>query len=141
MLGPRATDRPTLNRLTLLAALVVATALMASPLARAADPVVAAAGNIACDPASPYFAGGAGTPGNCRQRETAGLLPAGLSAVLPLGDAQLCCGTLSAYTASYDPTWGAQKTITHPVPGDRDYATAGADGYFDYFNGVGAATG
>jgi len=43
MLGPWATDRPTLNRLTLLAALVVATALMAPPLARAAGWTVAAA--------------------------------------------------------------------------------------------------
>ena len=61
MLRSWATDRPTLNKLTLLAILVMATtALTAPPLARAADPVVAAAGNIACDPASPYFAGGAG---------------------------------------------------------------------------------
>ena len=27
------------------------------------------------------------------------------------------------------------------MPGNRDYSTAGAAGYFDYFNGVGAATG
>ena len=142
MLRSWATDRPTLNKLTLLAVLVMATAaLAAAPPVRAADPVVAAAGNIACDPASPYFAGGAGTAANCHQSETAGLLPAGLSAVLPLGDAQLCCGTLAAYTASYDPTWGALKAITHPVPGNRDYATAGAAGYFDYFNGPGAASG
>ena len=117
MLRPWATDRPTLNKLTLLAVFVMATAaLMAPPLARAADPVVAAAGNIACDPASPYFAGGAGTAANCHQSETAGLLPAGLSAVLPLGDAQYCCGTLAGLHRPYDPTWGAQKAITRPVP-------------------------
>ena len=75
--------------------------------ARAADPVIAAAGNIACDPTSPYFSAGRGTadaaaasarPRRCCRR--------GLAGVLPLGDAQYCCGTLAAYTASYDPTWG-----------------------------------
>jgi 3',5'-cyclic AMP phosphodiesterase CpdA len=35
--------------------------------------------------------------------------------------------------ASYDPTWGRFKNITRPVPGNHDYHTAGADGYFDYF--------
>ena len=39
------------------------------------------------------------------------------------------------------PSWGQVKAITHPVPGNRDYLTAGAAGYFDYFNGLGAATG
>jgi acid phosphatase type 7 len=138
----RAKDRPTPSSFIVVATLVAACVTLAVvPSARAADPVVAAAGNIACDPASPYFAAGAGTPTNCRQRETAALLPAGLSAVLPLGDAQYCCGTLASYTAVYDPTWGTAKAITHPVPGNRDYATAGAAGYFDYFNGPGAASG
>src|SRR6185503_4851723 len=137
-----AKDRPSQNKIAALAMLVMASlALAAAAPARAADPVVAAAGNIACDPTSPYFGAGAGTPTNCHQSETAALLPAGLSAVLPLGDAQYCCGTLAAYTAVYDPTWGARKAITHPVPGNRDYSTAGAAGYFDYFNGPGAASG
>ena len=48
---------------------------------------------------------------------------------------------LAAYTAAYEPTWGAAKAITHPVPGNRDYRTPGAAGYFDYFNGPGAASG
>jgi hypothetical protein len=61
--------------------------------------------------------------------------------VLTLGDAQYCCGTLSAYTASYEPAWGPLKAVTHPVLGNRDYTTAGAAGYFDYFNGPGIADG
>ena len=140
-LSIRAKDRPTPNKLFTLAALILACTALAAPSARAADPVVAAAGNIACEPTSPYFAAGAGTATNCRQAETASLLPAGLSAVLPLGDAQYRTGSLAAYTAVYDPTWGPMKPITHPVPGNRDYLTAGAAGYFDYFNGPGAATG
>jgi Ca2+-binding RTX toxin-like protein len=115
----------------------VATAEAAS----AADPTVAAAGNIACDTTSPYFMAGAGTPTRCHQGATAKLLTGGLSAVLPLGSAQYCCGTLAAFQASYNTSWGAVKAITHPVPGTREYATPGAAGYFDYFNGPGAAAG
>jgi hypothetical protein len=137
-----AKERPTYARLVLLLVLGCACALaLAAPPARAADPVIAAAGNIACDPASPYFAAGAGTPTRCRQAETGALLPPGLAGVLTLGDAQYCCGSAAAYAASYDPTWGQSKAITHPVPGHVDYATPGAAGYFDYFNGPGAATG
>ena len=39
--------------LAAVAATVVLAALAPAPAARAADPIVAAAGNIACDPASP----------------------------------------------------------------------------------------
>jgi len=41
----------------------------------AGDPVIAAAGDIACDPANGNFNGGAGTSSNCRQRYTSDLLP------------------------------------------------------------------
>ena len=104
------------------------------------DPVIGAAGDIACDPSSPAFNGGLGTATDCRASHTVGLL-AGVDAVLPLGDNQYECGGLSAYNQSYDPTWGAKKPITHPVPGDKDYATTGGTdcpatagaGYYSYF--------
>ncbi len=141
-LSTGAKERLTFKNIVVIAvsAVAFAAALLPGP-ARAADPVIAAAGNIACDPTSPYFAAGAGTPDKCRQAETAALLPSGLAGVLTLGDAQSCCGTLSAYTAAYEPGWGQLKAITHPAPGNRDYSTAGAAGYFDYFNGPGAPGG
>jgi hypothetical protein len=111
------------------------------PRAEAADPTIAAAGNIACDTTSPYFKLGAGTATRCRQAATGRLLTGGLSAVLPLGSNQYCCGSLASYQASYNPAWGAVKQITHPVPGTREYATPNATGYFDYFNGAGASGG
>ena len=123
--------------LTLLAALFGGATASVS----AADPTVAAAGNIACDPASPFFNAGNGTATRCRQAETAKLLSPALGAVLALGDNQYCCGSLAQFQAAYDHTWGAVKSITHPVPGNREYATAGAAGYFDYFNGPGAEGG
>jgi peptidoglycan/xylan/chitin deacetylase (PgdA/CDA1 family) len=110
-----------------------------------ADPVIGAAGDIACDPLSPAFNNGVGTDTDCRASTTANLLT-GLDAVLPLGDDQYDCGGTSAWAQSYAPTWGVKKSISHPVPGDADYATTGGTdcpatpgaGYYQYF---GAAAG
>jgi hypothetical protein len=120
-----------------------------APVMAAGDPVIAAAGDIACDPASPTFNGGAGTSTSCRQRYTSDLLVgAGLAAVLPLGDIQYECGGYPAFLQSYDPTWGRVKSITRPAVGNHEYLTsggtgcdagnAGANGYFTYY---GAAAG
>ena len=107
-----------------------------------ADPLVAAAGDIACDTASEFFNGGAGTEGHCRQRNTSDLLvQAAPTAVLTLGDNQYHVGSLSDFNASFDPSWGRLKPIIHPAVGNHEYGTAGARGYFDYFNGVGNQSG
>src|SRR5438874_8392884 len=47
-------------------------------------------------------------------------------------------GDSATYANCYNPTWGRHKTRTFPVPGDAEYATAGAAGYYGYF---GAAAG
>ncbi len=110
----------------------------------AADPVIAAAGDIACDPSNVSFNNGNGTSGSCRQKSTSDLLVnQGLAAVLPLGDNQYYCGGYQAFVQSYDPSWGRVKSITHPVVGNHEYLTAGgtdctitnegAAGYFQYF--------
>jgi chitodextrinase len=115
------------------------------------DPVIAAAGDIACDPANTGFNGGAGVATRCRQRYTSDQLVSGnFAAVLDLGDNQYECGSLAAYNQSYDPSWGRVKSITRPAVGNHEYLTsasnstgcsssnAGAAGYFNYF---GAAAG
>jgi hypothetical protein len=128
------------RRLTTIVLLALLAGGLAAAPAEAADPTVVAAGNIACDANSPYYNGGAGTATRCRQAATGQLLT-GASAVLALGDNQYPSGSLSAYQASYDPTWGIAKSITHPVPGTREYSASPATGYFDYFNGPGADSG
>jgi acid phosphatase type 7 len=106
--------------------------------ARAAD-VVAAAGDIACDPDDSAFNGGLGTRTRCRQKYTSDLLVnAGLSRVLALGDLQYNSGSLADFRVSYDPSWGRVKSITRPVLGNHE---GGGTGYFDYFNGVGVSSG
>jgi hypothetical protein len=86
------------------------------PAAAAADPVIAAAGDIACDPATTAFNGGLGTSSSCRDEYTSNLLVnGGFAAVLSLGDNQYYCGGYQAFLQSYDPSWGRVKAITHPV--------------------------
>jgi hypothetical protein len=112
------------------------------PVAQAADPVIAAAGDIACDPASGGFNAGLGTAGACRQLYTSNILvQGGYEAVLPLGDSQYEDGLLADFLLSYDLSWGRVKAITRPVPGNHEYHTGSAAGYFDYFNGIGSGTG
>ena len=99
---------------------------------------IAAAGDIACDPGSPRFGNGLGTGFDCRQRATSDLLVGGgYEAVLALGDIQYEVGAVDAFEASYDASWGRVKPVTRPVPGNHEYHTAGAAGYFEYF-GAGA---
>jgi acid phosphatase type 7 len=95
---------------------------------------VAAAGDIACDPADPNFAEGFGSAAECQQQATSDLLVgAGYAAVLVLGDIQYEFGAPGAFEASYDASWGRVKSSTRPVPGNHEYGTAGAAGYFEYF--------
>ena len=130
--------RALLRLLSALCCFAVAVATMAPP-ACAADPVIAAAGDISCDPADPSYNGGAGTATACRMRATSDLLTAGgLAAVLLLGDNQYEDGSLAKFQASFDPTWGRVKAITRPAVGNHEYLTPGAAGYFSYF---GAAAG
>jgi len=63
------------------------------------------------------------------------------TAVFTAGDNAYDSGTLSEFNNRYAPTWGRFKALTSPSPGNHEYYTSGASGYFDYFNGVGNADG
>ena len=112
----------------------------------AGDPVIAAAGDIACDPAASGFKSGLGKSSACRQLYTSNLLVnAGLAAVLPLGDNQYDCSGFSAFSQSYGPSWGRLKASTRPAIGNHEYLTSGgtdcdtsgkALGYFQYFGDI-----
>ena len=98
-----------------------------------------ATGDIACDPVHPYFRDGAGAAHNCHQQATADLVAAQRAdAVLALGDIQYENATLRDFQTSFDRAWGRFKGIMHPTPGNHEYVTMGAPGYFSYF---GAAAG
>jgi hypothetical protein len=50
-----------------------------------------------------------------------------------LGDIAYERGSAADFTQCYDPAWGAFKSRTRPAPGNHEYGTPGAAGYFGYF--------
>lgn len=109
--------------------------------------LIAAAGDIACDPTEPGFNGGNGSATACAQKATSDLIlgTPSISAVLSLGDNQYGCGGYQAFLQSFDLSWGRFLPKIHPVAGNHEYQTTGgsdcdadAAGYFRYF---GAAAG
>jgi hypothetical protein len=86
----------------------------------AADPVILAAGDIAdCNSSG--------------DEATAELLDANEGTILALGDNAYEDGTLQEFQQCYGPTWGRHKERTRPTPGNHEYHTPGAAGYFGYF--------
>jgi acid phosphatase type 7 len=114
---------------------------------------IAAAGDIACNPADPGYNNGNGNGTVCMQKATSDLVVAGsYDKVLALGDLQYDCGSLAAFNASYDASWGQFVSKTRPALGNHDVKGTSAwnesclpkgSGYFTYFtnHGVGEATG
>ena len=92
-----------------------------SPLSIAAgDPVLVGSGDIA----------------HCRSdgdEITASMLDNIPGTVFTTGDNVYRDGTPEEFANCYDPTWGRHKDRTYPSPGNHDYHTADAAGYFDYF--------
>ena len=69
---------------------------------------------------------------------TAALLDELEGTILALGDVVYEDGNAREFARCYDPSWGRHRDRTRPVPGNHEYQTEGAAGYFDYF---GAAAG
>jgi PKD repeat protein len=79
---------------------------------------------------------GAGDIARCNaggDEQTAALLGGIGGTVITLGDNAYENGSAAEYANCYDPTWGTQKGRTLPAPGNHEYQTPGATGYFGYF--------
>jgi hypothetical protein len=94
-----------------------------TPISSTGGTTILAAGDIAM----------CGRPGDT---QTAALLAQNPGTVLALGDQAYDSGLYTEYMSCYDPTWGPYKSKTYPVPGNHDYLTTGAAGYFQYFGSV-----
>ena len=84
---------------------------------------------------------GAGDIASCSSSgdsATAALLDSIPGTVFTAGDNAYDHGTEGEFANCYDPTWGRHKARTMPTPGNHEYQTLGASGYFGYF---GAAAG
>jgi hypothetical protein len=115
---------------TVLATLLVCSSLPVSAAAnkaavsqtKAATTIIAV-GDMACEPHLP-----------CDQQGVADLVdPSRHSALLALGDLQYHAGKYSHFIFSYDQVWGEHYGMTYPTPGNHEYITRGAAGYFKYF--------
>jgi hypothetical protein len=93
-----------------------------APARSPGDPVVAAAGDIAPP--------GTGWGHRATSDRVLAIDP---TVVLTLGDNQYPSGAVSDFRRHYGSTWGRFKAKTRPSPGNHDYETAGAAGYFAYF--------
>ncbi len=79
--------------------------------------------------------------GNDNDEATAKLLDVIPGTVFTLGDNVYSSGTATEFTQCYDPTWGRHKARTEPAPGNHDYNTSGATGYFGYFGALAGPSG
>lgn len=86
----------------------------------AADPVFVGAGDIA-------------SCSRTQDEATARLLDGIAGTVFAAGDNVYEKGTAQEYANCYGPTWGRHKSRTRPVPGNHEYETPGASGYYAYF--------
>ena len=82
-------------------------------------------------------AGDIGLCGSAGPEATALLLDRQPGTVFALGDNAYPKGTEENYRDCYAPSWGRHRSRTRPVPGNHEYETPGAAGYFAYF-GMGA---
>lgn len=109
------------------------------------DPVIMAAGDIACSPHAPQFNSGAGNATSCKMMATSNLILADSSVdkALAFGDLQYECGNYNDIIASYDITWGRFKAMTKPALGNHEYGPTDGfgfpcprdgSGYFRYFS-------
>jgi len=89
------------------------------------DPVLVGAGDIASCSSS-------------GDEATASLLDNIAGTVVTLGDNVYDNGTATEYTNCYGPSWGRHLSRTRPSPGNHEYNTLNATGYYGYF---GAAAG
>ena len=86
--------------------------------------------------ADPVVLVGAGDIASCTSEgdeATARLLDEIGGVVFTLGDHAYQAGTPIEFAACNEPSWGRHRARTRPSPGNHDYLTAAASGYFRYF--------
>ncbi len=79
---------------------------------------------------------GAGDIADCTtgsDETTADLVSQRPGTVVTLGDNAYETGSPAEFTNCYAPSWGRFKDRTRPTPGNHEYNTPGAAGYFEYF--------
>jgi hypothetical protein len=110
------------------------------------SPVLAAVGDIACQPGSPVEKEKASDVCSATPLQAQSATADQIEAMQPnlvaiLGDEQCQVGRYQDFLGSFDTTYGAFKFLQRPSPGNHEfYSLHGetgvhGDGYFDYYNG------
>jgi hypothetical protein len=88
---------------------------------------------------------GAGDIANCNTLEAgervAKLLDGIEGLIFTVGDNVYENGTADEFQRCYEPTWGRHRSRTRPSPGNHEYNTRGAAGYFQYFGELAGPSG
>ena len=94
--------------------------------------VIAAVGDMVCAPTS------AVTSTTCRQLAVSSLINGdpSVQAFLALGDLQYPAGELANFQTAYEASYGRFKAKTKPAPGNHEYDTTNAAGYYAYFGSL-----
>lgn len=85
---------------------------------------------------APVVLVGAGDIASCSSEgdeATAAVLDTIGGIVFTTGDNAYGDGTPKEFAECYHPSWGRHRDRTYPAPGNHDYETPGASGYFEYF--------
>jgi len=131
---------PNNRRFFLLASLLLASLALAmiSACGRSNDavsPGVSPGGGNLQTSGSSVVLVGAGDIGDGREA-TAKLLDRIPGTVFTAGDNAYPDGTDADYAQKYNPTWGRHRARTKPSPGNHEYNTSGATGYYKYFGAL-----
>jgi hypothetical protein len=121
-----------MRRLVIVLALAVSAACSEHPAA----PSSITSGSLPGTSYSTEVLVGAGDIGRCGSEgpaATAALLDRQPGTVFAAGDNAYPDGRAEDFRDCYAPTWGRHLGRTFPVPGNHEYATPGAPGYFGYF--------
>ena len=132
---------PNNRRFFLLASLLLASLALAmiSACGRSNDtvsPGVSPAGGNLQPSGSSVVLVGAGDIGDDGREATAKLLDRIPGTVFTAGDNAYPDGTDADYAQKYNPTWGRHRARTKPSPGNHEYNTSGATGYYKYFGAL-----
>jgi len=95
-------------------------------------------------PAGTEILVGAGDIASCSSNGdelTANVLDGITGTVFTLGDNAYQSGSSTEYTNCYGSSWGRHKARTRPSPGNHEYLTSGAAGYFGYFGSAAGTAG
>lgn len=115
-----------------LAAVAATSGWWAAPQ-RTGEVVAAAVGDMACASGARSSAGTEDGPALCREMAVSdAMLDGRPDVLLALGDEQYERGEPQGW-GPYDRSYGRLRRLTRPVPGNHEYLTPGAGGYFGYF--------